>query len=419
MKLILINIAIIVSFCATALPAQTDYIEAEETTALSNMFPSSAGPGSIALALTETLASQSADADSGTLILVNADGVFVYDRATRELVVGVNTRSACCNGNTEATAISHVGPSVAYLATLQEANGEWRELAENLRITLVDWQAMNAAETDNWIDTISAPAWEGRIDRIQNMLDYAARMSITYLDGKLSGDGSDFTLDDVQENYFEAGPTEDFAIGYNNVMVGTFALVVLQDTYDIASKLREAEIDWTTTRVVVFMKIGNNYGAGLTAATNWNSQLFLRLSGNESFGDQVYYAPYLDRRDGIGADPLEQDTFDYYDQAFVGLQNRVRSAGKAFASIADIDVPVLPGIPGDWGVSDFDAVEDFVKRLKNTFGGGTQLLSNATGFWIPGALQAAGWDPTKVELPGFDFPKNVDFDWTKMTPIVE
>jgi len=244
------------------------------------------------------------------------------------------------------------------------------------------------------------------------------------LDEKLAGDGSDFTLDDVEINYFESGPSAEYPIGYNNVMVGTFALAVLQDTYLIAKPLLDADIDWSQARAVSFQRIGNNYGAGVTADTNWNAALLSALAGSDDFVDQIYFAPYIDQCDGttasgcdgIGEDVLPIDTFNLYDQAYVGLQSRVRAAGAAFAGIETIDVADPAPLPGDWGFSGAEDVDDFVRRLKYTFSGGSQLLSNATGFWVPGALADVDWDPTAVILPGFDagFPEGVT-DWPAIT----
>jgi hypothetical protein len=189
---------------------------------------------------------------------------------------------------------------------------------------------------------------------------------------------------------------------------------VLQDADEIASALRAQEeagkLDWSRARIVIFQHIGNNYGAGLTPQTNWGVDLLMRLGGNKLAANAIYIAPYLEQREGIGDDPLPQETFTYYDRAWQSVADRLKASNKAFAQIKTIEVPPPAPILGDWGLTKADDLDAFVRRLKYTFENGNQLVSNATSFWIPGALEAVGWDPMKVTLPGFDtgFPDGVD-----------
>jgi hypothetical protein len=49
-----------------------------------------------------------------TLVLVNEYGVFIYDGKTRAKITGVTTRDDAASGFYEVTALSHVGPAVAF-----------------------------------------------------------------------------------------------------------------------------------------------------------------------------------------------------------------------------------------------------------------------------------------------------------------
>lgn len=376
---------------------------------LFDIYPSSR-PDSIARALTRTLQSGS-EARGGSLALLNGSGLYVYDRASRALIVGIGTRAMRGNGNFEITAVSHIGPAIAYLATMRATGGgEWRALADETMARIEDFRAVNSAS--DWLADADAPALAGRTQAVRDMIDYACRMSSAYLSDRLARDGADFTPEDARKNYFTAG-LDGFPIGFDAVMVGTFALAVLQDAFAIASKLRAANaaglLDWSRMRIVVFQFVGNNFGAGLTPGTNWGIDLLKRLAGRDFDPARIYVAPYVDRHDDVGADTLPEATFDYYDRAWQGVRDRLVASNTAFAGIEDIEPPEPPAIPGDWGYSDADDIEAFVRRLKYTFGKSDQLLSNATGFWIAGALEEAGWNPSAVRLPGFDtgFPPGI------------
>ncbi|RAI01836.1 hypothetical protein DLJ53_10545 [Acuticoccus sediminis] len=376
---------------------------------LFDIYPGSR-PASIARVLTETLQA-GARAGGGSLVLYTGSGLYVYDRSSRALIAGIGTRTMRGNGNYELTAVSHIGPAIAYLATMRAAGGdEWRRLAEALMTRIDDFRGVNAAS--DWLGDADAPALAGRTGAVRDMIDYACRLSTAYLAARLAGDGSDFTPDDARARYFTAG-MDGYPIGFDNVMVATFALAVLQDAHAIASGLRAAaadgRFDWSDTRIVVFQLVGNNYGAGLTARTNWGIDLLMRLGGADLDPGRIFVAPYIDRRDDVGADPLPEAAFTYYDQAWQGIRDRLDASNAAFADIRAIEPSAPPAIPGDWGATDADDIEAFVRRLKYTFGTSDQLLSNATGFWVAGALEAAGWDPTRVRLPGFDtgFPPGI------------
>jgi hypothetical protein len=127
------------------------------------------------------------------------------------------------------------------------------------------------------------------------------------------------------------------------------------------------------------------------------------VSGGTLPEENVLIVPYADRREAIGSDPLPEDAFIYYDEnVWQALTGSVRVAEEAFA-----EIPAIPDAPartlaGDWGVTDAGDLGAFMMRLRYTFARPTELLSNATGFWIAGALADAGWDPAAVRLPGLE-----------------
>ncbi len=378
-------------------------------------FVRSGGEASIALALTRAMAERSAG-EAGPLVLVVSEGVFVYGR-DRALIAAAPVREDVSDGGVELTAISHVGPAVAYLASLAELGAPWRSHAARLVENLRGFREMNA--DGRWMDGVTSRAFDGRREAIRAMLDYAASAAGRYLADKLSGPDEAFTLEDVKTVFFDGG-TAAYPVGYDAVMVGTFALATLSDADWTARALAAAPIDWAGARVVVNQRIGTNYGAGLTAGTNWMVDLLLRLSAGALPPASVLIVPYAERHAAVGEDPLPQAAFTYYDErVWQALTERTRVAEAALASIPAIAPETPRPLPGDWAVSEAGDVADFMMRLKHTFASPAQLLSNATGFWIAGALAEAGWAPSGVTVPGLEagLPPGLDGYPTDSPPI--
>ncbi|WP_299705042.1 hypothetical protein [uncultured Tateyamaria sp.] len=65
--------------------------------------------------------------------------------------------------------------------------------------------------------------------------------------------------------------------------------------------------------------------------------------------------------------------------------------------------------PGDYPFTDASDIDGFMIWLKNSLLEDTELLSNAVGFWVHGALAANAWDTNTFKIPGVNtgFPKDV------------
>src|SRR5262249_52194016 len=92
----------------------------------------------------------------------------------------------------ELTAISHIGPALAYLAQVK-ANGDprWRARLASLQAHVADVRAANQRAADNWLDRLDQPAWSARKAQIRNMVDYACGRTLDYI--VALGDGERFT----------------------------------------------------------------------------------------------------------------------------------------------------------------------------------------------------------------------------------
>ncbi|HMO21416.1 MAG TPA: DUF5624 domain-containing protein [Candidatus Melainabacteria bacterium] len=349
----------------------------------------------------------------GPLVLVVESGIYVYDHATRKLVAKVDLRSSdpkC--GFIELTAISHVGPAIAYAANLKElGNSHWKVGLQNLYEHLKEARVANASSTsDNWLDTTSARAMQMRKEEVRRLIDYACYMAGDYIQSVLNSDGKDFTLDHVSRDFYNA-VSEKYPVPYKNVMVGTFALVALNDAYQAYLTLSEKKIDWSAAKVLIQFHAGTNYGGGITKDSCHLYQLLRLISNNTLAEDRIFFTPYADQRPSIGDSSMTEGDFAYYTkQVWYHQYARPKVAvSGCFQNIDSIFLPDRPALPGDWGYSSADNIDDFMIRMKYSLGDNTQLLSNPIGFWMSGELFNKDWNPKAVSIPGLTagFPKGV------------
>jgi hypothetical protein len=395
---------------------------------LFEIFPRGEGAGTIASALAKAMPSGAGSEDAvsptGPLVLVNEYGVFVYDGTTRAKITGLLTRDDPASGFYEMTALSHVGPAIAYLAALNEAKSTaWPALLATLleRVRAAREANRQAVNGAYWVTQVDAPSWQSHADAIDRMVDYGLWMAGDYLVKVQKGDPADFTQANVGSRFYEGGDPA-YPIPFNNVMIATFMLVALNSTDRLRTMVETAgdAIDWTNARVVVHMPIGTNYGAGLTLGTNQLAAGLLTVADGALPRENLLIAPYAAAPcPGEGgcplsvfaAETLDAAVFDFYaTQVWGGIHNRTRIAASAFPGVESIALPAeRPALPGDYGVTAADDIAGFVQRLKLSLIDDRELLSNAVGYWVPGALRAAGWNPAKMEIPGLTtgFPPGV------------
>ena len=166
------------------------------------------------------------------------------------------------SGFYELTAISHIGPALAYLAQIK-ANGDarWKARLASLQTHVAEVRALNARATDNWLDRLNQPAWSARKAQIRNMVDYACASTLNYI-GSL-GDGERFTAAGVNDDFFN-GTSAQFPIPFVNVMIGTFMLEALRGAADVHDALARLKLDWPHAMVLVSSRAGSNVSSGLT-----------------------------------------------------------------------------------------------------------------------------------------------------------
>lgn len=353
--------------------------------------------------LADALEQKEQMSQAGPLVLVIESGIYVYDHETRKLIARISLRSEDpASGFYEMTAVSHVGPAVAYLANLKElGNPYWKEGLAKLLEDLKAVRQTNAVTENHWLDQTSSLAMKIKRRQVIDMLDYGCSMAGSYIQSVLDDDGKEFTADSVYRDFYNAC-SDKFPIPFKNVMVGTFAMVALSDYYNAYLELRDKPIDWSMARVLIQFHAGTNYGGGLTKGSNHLYQFLRLVSGGNLPDSRIFFTPYAGIRASAGQAEMSQEDFDFYTRKVWYHQYarpRVALSG-CFKNIATIVVPDRPALPGDRDYSSPDAIDDFMIRMKYSLGDNTQLLSNTIGFWMSEELSRHGWDPTKVSIPG-------------------
>lgn len=371
-----------------------------------------AGRRAIAQDLAAALAEGSAANAPGPIIVATATGIYAYGAGKGHPKIGGAPFRAIPNtGFYEITSVSHVGPAIAYLGVIQALGKDtWKNhlgpLIEHLRAV----RDVNAAPlSDHWSTACACPAWVGREESIKNLVDYACALAGHYL-VQVRDDLNRLDSRDILESFLNIA-TDDFPIGFNTVMVGTFAIEGLKSAYDIYTALGSNEIEWESAKVILHNRAGTNFTAGLTPGTNWVHPLLIAMSGGRLPAERILITPYAPIPEAVGAESLSDEDFDALAEGVWGqLYSRPEAASRAFANVADIETYVRPAVPGDYGVTRADQIDDFIVRLKHSTANVTEMQSNTVGFWLGGEALAKNWDVTKMDIPGLThgLPRGLD-----------
>ncbi|VEG91444.1 DUF5624 domain-containing protein [Legionella spiritensis] len=343
---------------------------------------------------------------NGPLILILDSSIYIYDQ-NRQLLYKKLLRTNRSTGFFEMTAVSHVGPALAYLAKIKE-NGDdsWKAALTSLLADIKKVKALNAQTSNNWLQQLNIKAWQGHEQQIQAMVDYAMSMAGNYIVNIQNG--ATFDLSSVQNQFFNGN--KDYPIPYNSVMVGTFMLTALQSMAEVHDDVVKLKLDWANAMVIVRNVAGSNVTAGLTSGSNWMVPFVHALAGGNLPANRVFIPAYAKVLPDVGQNPLPESTYNYYVNGVWGsVFNRTQIAGQVFTDLETIYLPGRPAIPGDYNYSKAGDIIDFMVRLKHSLQDSREMLSNTVGFWMSGELLDKNWDLTKIEIPGLTsgFPEGV------------
>jgi hypothetical protein len=405
---------------ATPVPAQTagSYTAPAEFMELFFDFTGSGEPGypagqpTLGQMLTQAVAAEEAKGKAGgtpgALVLVVGSEIYVYDSASGKRLAAERFRADRASGFYELTAISHIGPALAYLAQIK-ANGDarWQPRLAALRTHVAQVRALNARAEGNWLDRLDQPAWRTRKAQIRDMVDYACARTLSYIDAL--GDGARFTTAGVNDDFFN-GTSADYPIPFVNVMIGTFMLEALRGAADVHDALARLTLDWPRAMALVMSRAGSNVSSGLTEGTNWLPLFLKAASGFTLPDDRIKIVPYAEVRPSLGEAQMASADLTYYLQRVWGpLFYRKLVSDQVFAGIPTIYLPQRPPLPGDYDVTKAGAIDQFMIRMKHSLRDAREMLSNTVALWMVPELARTNWDAAVVDIPGLTtgFPAGV------------
>jgi len=353
-------------------------------------------------------AKESAGGAPGPLVLVVGSDIYVYDTPGGARLGAERFRADRASGFYELTAISHIGPALAYLAQIK-ANGDarWQARLASLRTHTAQVRALNRRATDNWLDRLNQPAWSAHKAQIRSMVDYACARTLSYIDSL--GNGDRFTTAGVNDDFFN-GTSAEYPIPFVNVMIGTFMLEALRGAADVQGSLARLRLDWPHAMVLVSSRAGSNVSSGLTEGTNWLVLFLKAVSGFSLPDDRIKIVPYAEVRPSLGQAQLVPADLAYYVQRVWGpLYYRKVISDQVFAGIPTIYLPDRPPLPGDYFVTQAGAIDQFMIRMKHSLRDAREMLSNTVAFWMVRELANKNWDAGAVDIPGvtIGFPGGV------------
>jgi hypothetical protein len=353
-------------------------------------------------------AKESAGGAPGPLVLVVGSDIYVYDTPGGARLGAERFRADRASGFYELTAISHIGPALAYLAQIK-ANGDarWQARLASLRTHTAQVRALNRRATDNWLDRLNQPAWSAHKAQIRSMVDYACARTLSYIDSL--GNGDSFTTAGVNDDFFN-GTSAEYPIPFVNVMIGTFMLEALRGAADVQGSLARLRLDWPHAMVLVSSRAGSNVSSGLTEGTNWLVLFLKAVSGFSLPDDRIKIVPYAEVRPSLGQAQLVPADLAYYVQRVWGpLYYRKVISDQVFAGIPTIYLPDRPPLPGDYFVTQAGAIDQFMIRMKHSLRDAREMLSNTVAFWMVRELANKNWDAGAVDIPGvtIGFPGGV------------
>ena len=308
-------------------------------------------------------------------------------------------------GFIELTAVSHLPLALAYLARMRELGQRDSDSVKSVESLIWHAQQAQSANTlEMWRDHVALRAFQGREQKIVEMVDYTAATTIAYL-RRAQSDPSVLDFVALRSGYLDAA-RDLLPVSMNEVMFATFCLAYIDIAYRIGNWLRELRIDWSRAMVLVSGQSGRP-----TAGATWSSNNICHLIHSSADGalpaDRLYVAPHApgfsvaDMPDAQGLVTLEQS----YRRLWCHTRASVEVSRQAFEGYPayQFSPDELPGMPVIRSVDDHATC---VARLRRIMEDPQQLLSNCVADYVVDGLRLSGNRPEEVPIPGFS---NVNF----------
>ena len=364
-----------------------------------------AGPASIGAHLAEIAARETAH--DPLLVATGTDVALYPGDGSPPAVEGwrLSTR-----GFKELAAVSHLGPALATLARMREADpaGAWH--ADAARLLDACKAARAASSIGLWRDQLAVRAFAGREHAIAAMVDYSCRVTERRLERALD-DPSSLTMAAVRRDYLR-GPADDLPVPFDRVMIATFFLTAMDIAHRLITWFDAWDIGWERAMVIIAGQAGRPT-AGVTEESNSVAAIVHAAARGRLLPGRLFIAPHapafpsFDGTNLPAVTALEGEyrrlwawlraTSDLGGQMFEGYPRfqarpaeRVR-IGPRTASVCE--KPAVDG-PHDWFALN--------TRLRVVMEDPSQQLAGAVTDYASSQLVRSANDPSAVTVPGLD-----------------
>lgn len=340
------------------------------------------------------------------LVVTGSDFVLFPGPGKRPIVEGFRNST---RGFVELTAISHLGPAIAWIFRLRELGyAQWKQDAQRL-IERTAVARENNTEA-YWTDEVAVEAWRGYESKIVDLVDYTCEVTIAYLSSCLA-DERRMTFESLRSTFLDPVGSPDVPVPINDVMIATFALTFLDIGHRVIRWLRSCDFDWSRMMVLLSGRSGRPT-AGLTWATNNNCHLLWRASNGQLPAESLHIAPHGPSFTLADADnPSRMSELEtQFRELFLHLRANIDLARRMFegypAFLKSIEEPpviepttkTLLAMPK---LRSPDDRETAITRLRFVMEDPTQLLSNSVAHFIIDQLCDHDNRPQGVVIPGF------------------
>lgn len=368
-----------------------------------SLYEAYTGPGSTGLHLTEHMVRLTA----AEPIMVSTGSDFViFPGGGRPPIVESFRLST--RGFVEMTAVSHLGPAVAWIFRMRElGDPAWRADAERLIARTNDVRGVNS-ET-YWRD-LAVDAWRGNQAKITALVDYSCDVTTSFL-ARCLADETLMTPDYLRRAYLDPVDDAGVPVPINDMMVATFALAFLDIAHRTVRWLRKQDLNWNRLPVLIAGRSGRPT-AGLTWATNNSCHLIWKASGQRLQPENLFISPHTasftlaDMDDQPKLVALEAQfravvqhlraNIDVSRQMFAGYPSFTKSIDQP--PVIGADTTTLHAMPK---LRSPDDRVTAITRMRFVMEDPAQLLSNSVAHYVIDQLCDHDNDPSQVQIPGF------------------
>src|SRR5882757_8403329 len=209
-------------------------------------------------------------------LLVTTGTEMILFRGGREPIVRSFRKST--RGFIELTAVSHLPCAVAWMMRMRELGHHvWRKDAQYLLEQLDDVRGQNTE--GYWRDHVDVAAYRGIESKIVDLVDYACAVTSGVVQRELASEkGTSFA--ELRSRYLDPVGSAEVPVPMNDMMAATFGLAFLDIGHRVIDWLRNEDIDWARTMVLITGRTGRAT-SGFTWATNNMCHLIWQASGKK------------------------------------------------------------------------------------------------------------------------------------------